>query len=536
MQSMLLSCRSFPNLHIYTLYQLVSWSLKAEWKALSVCSPKSPGGPSNYHKLHKASWQYSNETGTIKSAITGLHHIFTFLLNEDSIKIPTKIPGSVDSANRKFNRWLYQRYDETHKKLLSQLGHEEQSVQELALCSIVKLIQSEGRHPVKTRTDVAYQFPMHRLRPLIMALVSSSVDYRHLITLLFEYMECQDFMFFTLMTLSIVVKVQKGKDVSVKFMNNLFPLLEQINIPMENAANLERPKFLLEPNSGSEAGADEQPMFTIPYDKAKIAINTIWPEVLRYPLTPDLYRRCLILIPEKVMHHLDSPINLTDFFMESYNLGGAISLLALQGVFILVHKHNLEYPDFYKKLYSLLEPTVFHAKYKPRFFMLCDRFLASSHIPEYLVAAFIKRLARLSLVAPTSSLVLILKFIANLLIRYPGLKKLIDNPNAQALESDPYDADEPDPAQCHASESSLWEVATLTQHALPYVAKTAGFINRNLPSVEYNISEYVETSYEEIFERACKMTVRETVPTTFHKPLGLFDYHDDQMSQFWSVV
>lgn len=479
----------------------------------------------------------SNEAGTTKSAINGLHNIFTYLVNEEDIKVPPKRPGSVESASDTFNRWLYQRYEETHKKLLILVGHEDQSVQELALCSVIKLIQSEVRHPVKKRKDVVYQFPLHILQPLMMRLVSSTVDNRHLITMLYEYMECHDFMFFTLLVLSTIVKMQKGKDVSVTFMNNLFPLLEQINIPMENAANLAYPKLLLKQQDGSETGEDEElPMFIIPYDKAKRAINTIWPEVLRYPLTNDLYRRCLILIPEKVMHHLDRPINLTDFFMESYNIGGAISLLALQGVFILVHKHNLDYPDFYKKLYALLEPTVFHAKYKPRFFMLCDRFLASSHIPEYLVAAFIKRLARLSLVAPASSLVLILKFIANLLIRFPGLKKLIDNPNSQALESDPYDANELDPAKCHASESSLWEIATLKQHVLPYVSRVAGFIDRNLPTVEYNISEFVETSYEEIFERACKMTVRETVATTFHKPLGLFNYHDDQMSQFWSVV
>ncbi|KAG7153633.1 nucleolar complex protein 4 homolog A-like [Homarus americanus] len=476
----------------------------------------------------------SNEAGTVTSAITGIHHIFTYLFNEEDIKLPPKGSGVTQTANDKFNLWLYGRYEETYKKILSLLGHEERSVRELSLCSLVKLIQSEGRHPVKKRPNATYHFPQHRLQLLLMKLVSDKVDHRHLITLLLEYMECQDFMFYTLLVLSTIVKIQKDKEITEKFMTNLFLLLEHINIPMEDAVSLDRPKLLFEADDVERL--EERPMFTIPYDKAKKALNNIWSEVLKYSLTPDLYRRSLVLIPEKVMHHLDKPLILTDFFMESYNLGGAISLLALQGVFILVHKHNLEYPDFYTKLYTLLDPTVFHAKYKARFFMLCDRFLASSYLPEYIVAAFVKRLARLSLVAPTPSLVLILKFIANLLIRYPGLKKLIHKPNVKAMESDPYDMEEPDPAKCRASESSLWEVATLQCHVLPYVSKAAGFLNKSLPSVEYNISEFVETTYDEVFERACKVTVHENVATTFHKPQGLFNYHNDQMSQSWSVV
>jgi len=58
--------------------------------------------------------------------------------------------------------------------------------------------------------------------------------------------------------------------------------------------------------------------------------------------------------------------------------GGAISLLALNGLFVLIHQHNLEYPDFYRKLYGLLDPSVFHIKYRARFFHLADLFLSSS--------------------------------------------------------------------------------------------------------------------------------------------------------------
>lgn len=69
---------------------------------------------------------------------------------------------------------------------------------------------------------------------------------------------------------------------------------------------------------------------------------------------------------------------------------------------------------------------------------------------------------------------------------------------SSAKQTDPYDADEPDPAKCGAADSSLWEVATLQQHVLPEVSRAAGFLNKNLPTVEYNIAEFVETTYGEV--------------------------------------
>lgn len=55
-------------------------------------------------------------------------------------------------------------------------------------------------------------------------------------------------------------------------------------------------------------------------------------------------------------------------------------------------------------------------------------FCLSRHLPENIVAAFAKRLARLSLVAPPEDIHIILMFIGNLILRHPGLKLLINNP------------------------------------------------------------------------------------------------------------
>ncbi|XP_045119278.1 nucleolar complex protein 4 homolog [Portunus trituberculatus] len=274
----------------------------------------------------------------------------------------------------------------------------------------------------------------------------------------------------------------------------------------------------------------------MPYPDARHALNLIWSAILKSPLTPDLYRRVLVALPDLAMPHLDKPLALTGFFMESYNMGGAISLLALQGVFILINKHNLDYPEFYRKLYALLEPTVFHVKYRARFFMLCDLFLSSTHLPEYIAASFVKRLARLSLQAPSSCLFLVTKFICNLLVRFPGLEKLVHNTAVTGHQNDPFVPTEANPALTKAGESSLWEVATLHSHALPVVSRAAHFTKRHaLPQKEADLGELVEQGYEELFERSRKVTVKEGIATTFVRPKGLFLYPEGIMADTWSI-
>lgn len=61
-------------------------------------------------------------------------------------------------------------------------------------------------------------------------------------------------------------------------------------------------------------------------------------------------------------------IDFSDFLTRSYDIGGVISVMALSSLFILMTQHGLEYPNFYEKLYALLVPAVFLAKYRARFF------------------------------------------------------------------------------------------------------------------------------------------------------------------------
>ena len=258
--------------------------------------------------------------------------------------------------------------------------------------------------------------------------------------------------------------------------------------------------------------------------------NILWQEFSKQVHQEvEIYKRILILLTDKVMPVLKNPLFFTDFLMNSYNVGGAISLLALNGVFFLITKHNLEYPDFYKKLYSLCTPELMHAKYRARFFYLANLFLASSHLPEYLVAAFVKRFSRLCLTAPANSILLVLPFIGNLLLRHKGLVKMIDNSEEHFI------MDEPDPSKSKAVESGLWEIKTLQNHTLPQVAQAAKFINKSLPQMEWNIADYLETTYEDMFSTEAKKKIFVNVPLTFERPNGLAFPKNDVLSNHFVI-
>ena len=52
---------------------------------------------------------------------------------------------------------------------------------------------------------------------------------------------------------------------------------------------------------------------------------------------------------------LPNPLLVADFLTRSLQRGGMAGMLALNGIFVLVTQHGLEYPEFYTCLYNLLE-------------------------------------------------------------------------------------------------------------------------------------------------------------------------------------
>ncbi|NWR97362.1 NOC4L protein, partial [Motacilla alba] len=252
-------------------------------------------------------------------------------------------------------------------------------------------------------------------------------------------------------------------------------------------------------------------------------------------LPPGLYKKVLVILHDSVLPYMNEPTLMMDFLTVAYGIGGAISLLALNGLFILIHQHNLEYPDFYKKLYSLLDPSIYHVKYRARFFHLTDLFLSSSHLPAYLVAAFIKRLARLALTAPPEALLMIIPFICNLFRRHPACRVLLHRPGGPAdMSEDPYVMEEEEPSESRALQSSLWEIQSLQNHYHPDVAKAAAVLNQSLSEMEDDISGLLELSASELFDREVKKKAVD-VPLEFEQVRGLFGKKNDIFAEHFSL-
>lgn len=250
-------------------------------------------------------------------------------------------------------------------------------------------------------------------------------------------------------------------------------------------------------------------------------IKRLWDRLISVDLPPKLMQSLLLTLYERLMPRMNKPIFLTDFFMTLLETGGPISLLALQGIFTLIQKYNMNYPDVYQKIYAMLNVEIFGTPYKARFYYLTDMFLSSSHLPESLVAGFIKKFARLSLLAPPVDVIIMMAFIVNLMVRHPGLKKLVHNPADITYESDPYNFIEKDPSLSRAIESSLWEVVIHQSHALPAVSSSAMFINNPLPATERDLSDLLEMTSEQMFTKEYKKKMKNP-PVSFEKPTSLY--------------
>jgi U3 small nucleolar RNA-associated protein 19 len=232
--------------------------------------------------------------------------------------------------------------------------------------------------------------------------------------------------------------------------------------------------------------------------------QSAWLALLGMEMTKEQRKSVLGLMDSSIAPWFMKPELLMDFLTDSYNAGGSTSLMALSGVFYLMEKRNLDYPSFYRKLYSLIDAGILHSKHRSKFFRLLDTFLGSTHLPAILVASFLKRLSRLTLYAPPAGIVVVIPWIYNLLKKHPTCTFMIHRETRKAEEkevleneglADPFLMDEEDPMETNAIESSLWEIVMLQSHYHPNVATLAKIISEQFTKHAYNMEDFLDHSY-----------------------------------------
>ena len=283
--------------------------------------------------------------------------------------------------------------------------------------------------------------------------------------------------------------------------------------------------------SASASSSSAAPKYSVLHEQRR-AYAEAWVAVLRIPAPPpDVRRRVLLALPTAVLPHMPGryPLLLADYLTsclaaatsaaEADTLSAARpsaadhtdaapatspvadALLALQSLFVLMNSHGLEYPRFYAAVYALLTPAAIGAKHRGRLFKLLDLFLSSTALPAYLVAAFVKRTARLALTAPAPFALFALPFVYNCVKRHPAVTPLLHRAGVGAgaapgggawpASSDPFDASTNDPAAARALSSSLWELLALGSHYHAPVANLARSLTmRDAPTrAEYDVGD-----------------------------------------------
>ncbi|KAH9994722.1 CBF/Mak21 family-domain-containing protein [Russula vinacea] len=263
---------------------------------------------------------------------------------------------------------------------------------------------------------------------------------------------------------------------------------------------VEKPKKASEPSMRLHQMTVHQSLYSLPSHRA--VFTRLWLRLL--PRLSDNERngsalslRALNILHRGVLPHLTRAVMVMDWVGGCVDYGGVVGLLALNALFILMQEYNLDYPSFYTRLYAFLDQDLLHLKYRSRFFRLSELFLSPrQHLPAALLASFVKRLSRLSLTAPPSSIVITIPFVYNILKRHPALMCMIhrDGVTPEPFE-DPFLADEPNPNLTNALDSSLWELYSHKNHYHAGVSTLARIFEEAFTKPSYPLEDFLDHTY-----------------------------------------
>ncbi|ODV89606.1 hypothetical protein CANCADRAFT_141267 [Tortispora caseinolytica NRRL Y-17796] len=448
------------------------------------------GSVKNYNKLA----QLIELSRSNKYAQNACTECFTHILMQGHFK-----PGKNGSdAQSILAKWLMKKYRLFLSILHSKLSDESR----LKLSFDLLKLESSELAPVRNQ----YYFPAKTFQSLVKGMVSASEEVKN--AFLNQIDSYDDLRYYMWTQEDILAEeARESSDSGTTALSEWFlESLLALGFPDDLLAAPQW--FFAEPSKSSKL---LQP------DSHRKAFQDAYISVLRLPLGLDQYKAVLRVLHKQIIPYMTTPELLMDFLTAAYDFGGPVSVLALNSLFRLMQDRNLEYPDFFKKLYGLLNEDLFIVRYRSRFFRLFDLFMTSTHLSASMVASFIKRLSRLSLTAPPSAIVTILPMIYNLLKRHPSCMIMIQGVSEPSENSgkDLYDPQEPDPYNTGALESSLWEIDTLMSHYHPNVSSLARIFKEPFRKPNYVLEDFLDHSYHTLIEAEFKRQPRNSVPTEY---------------------
>jgi len=429
-------------------------------------------------------------------------------INDEIISNGNGAKSSASEDKKMIIKWLLEKYT-TFKDIIYGFIEDKlagsTSLQLDLLDIILNFIRLESQR--KSSTSQVVFFPTQSYKSLTESILNSkngeilfdgTTDNFIVLEFLDKFQKYWDLQFYFFNNLSEVLnewKQEKSeKDLQLIFANFLTVLRKGL---LFNEKTLEEEPLWIAPDKEGKLPSSlyKHTLFKSQFQKSVIAM-------LSYPLLQEQYKSVLMILHKRIIPYMSQPQSLMDFLTDCYDLTDdlIVPILALNSLYELMKNYNLEYPDFYSKLYSLLTPELLYTKYRSRFFRLCDLFLSSTHLSANLVASFIKKLARISLAASASGVVIIIPFIYNLLKRHPTCMIMLHKEDTESGYQDPFNSEEKNPLHTEAIKSSLWELDTLMTHYHPNVATLAKIFGEPFRKPSYNMEDFLDWSYNSLLQ------------------------------------
>ena len=265
------------------------------------------------------------------------------------------------------------------------------------------------------------------------------------------------------------------------------------------------------------------------------------------PKTTKERKALLKQLTPEMLSSMRKPEALMDFLTDCLGSSdAATAVAALSGIFHLMTMRNLDYPDFFPRVYALLDRDVLHSKYRSRVLRHLEIFLApTNHLPATTIASFIKRLARLCLFAPPAAIVAIIPFVYNLLLQHPTCTFMIHRRPfppytryADMLGEDHFDMSKSDPQQTGAIDSSLWELETLQSHYHPTVSSIAKIVSDHFTKQAYNLDDFLDHGYASMIDSELIKDPKRPPVVEYHIPKLIFTQPETEkktlLQELWS--
>lgn len=287
--------------------------------------------------------------------------------------------------------------------------------------------------------------------------------------------------------------------------------------------------------------------------------SSLWLKCIDLAADASLHAHVLHRLGPTILPSLTNPLVVADYLSESFRSGGLISVLSLQGLFILMIDHGMEYPQFYDQLYSLITPDAFSSRHRYDLFKLLDLSMSSLRLPSYIAASVIKRTAQVCLLSPSPVLYFALPFIRKVLQAHPNCLALVHRSIREASDlrdtnvsgetlsegdtnliqlsteeasvlvaelfigKDPY-LRERRPADSRALHSTLWEFTALERHFLPTVPL---MIKAFSSTAEDRSALKYEKSFGRLFTSEITREIgRDKIPSLAYRPPQEFSNED----------